>query len=296
MCQWRSRCGVLDDNSDYKDDEGEIVSESTSFPTAGTTYYTNTYWSHWYTANGPYWGYDSGGGTVEFDENLSSTSCPIICDKYDTHCCNTNVNWNLNRSYPSNPQGLTGEPAEPAFSSLEAIGNAPQEGRSYQVAFGDTASEVTLRADLSQGLATYARNASVLAGETITGGSSDGVTTFSHPLTWDELSTLEAAGLDVREIELVSAPDNNGLRWTIFMQDGPDRAQQAEGIALDTGVELLGIVSANVTVPNRGTLVRVQNSRDVFLVDLSITDYRRHNPGVVDVGQNDVYWLLAGWE
>jgi hypothetical protein len=34
----------------------------------------------------------------------------------------------------------------------------------------------------------------------------------------------------------------------------------------------------------------------VFLVDLSITDFKRHIPGVTDVTQNDVYWYLAGWD
>lgn len=286
-----------DDNGDARMDEGEIVSESTSFPTANLLYNSSIYWSHWYTTSaGGGWAYDSGGGTIEFDENLSSRSCPIACDKYDTHdAATTNQNWNLNEPYPPNPQGLSSEPVDPAPASSGPIGSGPPAGRSYRVAFGDSASEVTLRADMSQGLATYARNARLLAAETIRGGGSDGVVTFNHPLSWDELATLEAAGLDVRQVELISEPDEDGLRWTIFMQNEPGRARRADGIALDAGVDLLGIVSVNVTVPNRGTLDRLQNNQDVYLVDLSITDYRRHNPGVMDIGQNDVYWLLAGW-
>lgn len=287
-----------DDNADYKNDEGEIVSESTTFPATGVTYTSSIYWSHWYTAFPPYfyWAYDQDGGTVEFDENLSMTSCPIVCDKYDTHGDNTNVNWNLNKAYPANAQGQAAVESGDQSSALSrSAGKGPPPGRSYRVAFGDDPSEVSLRADLSQGLATYARNARVLAEATIIGGAAEGVATFNYPLTWDELAKLEAAGLVVHGIEVITAPDRDHLRWTIFVENEPDRAQLVDRAAIDEGVEVLGIVAAYVTVPNQGTLDRVQKSKAVYLVDLSITDYHRHNPGVIEVGQNDVYWLLAGW-
>ncbi len=288
-----------DDNSDNREDEGEIVSEAPgTFPTAGTTYNTSIYWSHFYTVGGA-WAYDSDGGTVEFDENLSLPGCPFFCDKWDTHS-GSNVNWGLNKNYTQNfegPQGASSsdqlQPA-PARPSSAGAGRPPA-GRSYRVASIDNPTDVRLEADLSQGLASYARNARLLAEETIASGTSDGVVTFNHPLSWDELATLEAAGLRPHQLELISAPAKDGLRWTVFVQNEAGRAQQADGIAQDAGIVLLGVVSANVTVPNRATLQRLQTSAAVYLVDLSITDYRRHNPGVVDVGQNDVYWDLAGW-
>lgn len=283
-----------DDNGDYRSDEGEIVSERTTFPSAGVTYSATIYWSHWYTGFSYFWAYDPDGGSVEFDENLSTMVCPFPCDKYDTHG-GTNVNWFLNKTYPANPQGLVSVPNDAVSTPPSAIGNGSAAGRSYEVTPGNSPSEVTLHADMSRGLASYARSAQLLAERTITGGSAEGVVTFSHPLSWDEFASVERAGLDVRQIELVSAPDKDGLRWTIFVPNEPGRIQMAEGIAADAGVEVLGIVSANAAVPNQDTLERVQGSNAVYLVDLSITDYRRLNPGVRDVGQNDVYWLLAGW-
>lgn len=81
------------------------------------------------------------------------------------------------------------------------------------------------------------------------------------------------------------------------------RANRAKSIfwtidqnATNADVEVLGVVAAIRTVADARTLDVVQRSAGVYLVDLSTADYARHNPGVVDVRQNDVYWLVAGCE
>jgi hypothetical protein len=43
-------------------------------------------------------------------------------------------------------------------------------------------------------------------------------------------------------------------------------------------------------------LGRLERSEDVYLVDLSVEDYSRNDPRIVDVSQTDVYWLLEGWD
>jgi len=122
------------------------------------------------------------------------------------------------------------------------------------------------------------------------------VVTFSRPISWAKLAELRSRGLAVETIELVSQPDRSGLRWTIGGAFGPGVEDLVAEAATDAGVELLGIVSAEVIVPDAATLRNVQNDAAVFLVDLSVEDFMRNNPGIQDVSQNDVYWSLAGWD
>ena len=126
-------------------------------------------------------------------------------------------------------------------------------------------------------------------------GAGDGVITFSRPITWQELDDLQETGVVVHDIESVTAPDSAGLRWTFAVANEPTSADFVDHASEDIGVDVLGIVSANVTVPDARTLNRLVRSEVVYLVDLSIADFEAANPGI-RATQNDVYWILQGWD
>jgi hypothetical protein len=173
-------------------------------------------------------------------------------------------------------------------------------GRSYFATTNGPADldprDVDLHADLSAGLDAYSRAARGLAVATIRGGAATGIVTFARPFTWVELATIEGLGIEVHDVEAVTKPDAQGLRWTFFGGNEPGMEAHFRAAAAESGVEPLGIVAAVVTVPDAAALERLQRSANVYLVDLSISDYIRHNPDVTDVVQNDVYWNLAGWD
>lgn len=275
-----------DDNGDRKWDESEIVSESASFPAANVGYIARTFWSHSYQGHAGNWLYDPDSGYIEFDENLSVTGCPIVCDKYDTHCCN--INLNINRFYPANPEGSgLVQPSEPTDLGSGAVGNDIDEG---------AAADVRLFADLSSGLDAYAAHARSAARDVIRNGEAVGVVTFSHPIAWDELARLQARSSTVfHELELVSDVDTDGLRWTVGGNVGPGLVDAVSITEREQAVTMLGVIAAIVTVPDAKALAALTDDQSVYLVDLSIAEYERDHPDVETVTQNDVYWILAGW-
>jgi hypothetical protein len=136
----------------------------------------------------------------------------------------------------------------------------------------------------------------VLAEATISAGSAEGVVTFARPITWEELAQIEALGVVVQRVEIVTAPDREGLRWTFSAPNEFPSRQQVQADATQGNVTVLGITSAEVIVPDAEALQGLQDSPLVYLADLSIADFRLHNFGLTDVSQNDLYWQLAGWE
>jgi len=127
-------------------------------------------------------------------------------------------------------------------------------------------------------------------------GPSAGVATFARPISWEELAGLADAGLEVSLVELVSEPASDGQRWTFGGAYDPSLRELVESAAAEEEAGLLGIVAAEVVVPNAAILKAVQRNSAVFLVDLAIADFQRNNQDAVDVSQNDLYWHLAGWE
>lgn len=272
------------------------MSESNSFPAANTQYYSSVRWSHSYThyVNGLHvccW-YDPDGGYIEFVENLSTAGCWFFCDKWDTHCCN--IPLYLDRYYPSNSQFAASAPpeAEPAAQDVASVRVA--EGRSYG-AILTAGGDVHLSAQLDEGLDSYARAARALARTAAEFGPADGVVTFAYPLSWNEFLAFEALGVLVQDVEFVTEPDADDLRVTYAMRRPGAEPGWVEEEASEAKVDVMGIVSANVTVPDVATLGRLEASGYVYLVDLSIADFKRLNPGANDVVQNDVFWFRAGW-
>jgi hypothetical protein len=285
-----------DDDGNHRREENEIVSESTSFPTWGYWYWSKTWFSHAYYYNG--WLWDGGAGTIEFWEALSN-QWPIG-DKYNTVvCCAGAYPF---RSYPALPTPPGASAAPQASQSSLDEGGIPYAAaplaleRGYLVAAGREPGDVRLLADVSGGLNGYAHKAQALARATTASGPAQGVITFARPLQAGDVVRLEALGLVVRQIEAVSTLDGQGLRWTFGGDNERGVWERAQLAFADEGVTFVGVVSAEVTVPDRDVLDRVQGDRDVFLVDLSVEDYLRLHPSAQDVGINDLYWLLAGWD
>lgn len=290
-----------DDNGNQKKEEAEVVSESTTFPTAGTAYSVSVYWSRsWWNNFYPHaWGYDGDGGTVEFVENLSALSC-WGCDKYDTHCCNANLG--MNRTYPAKARPASAAATEPVSETTADDGgtvtmSGVPEGRHYHATTGGGGpNDIHLHADLGRGHGDYARRAAGLAIAEARRGNAEGVITFARPVSWGEIEALAAMGLVVHDVEFVSEPDSTGSRWTFFLPNEPTAPENAASFAEEAEVDILGIVSATATVRDATVLNTISASGLVYLVDLSIAHFKRHNPGVDDVSQNDVYWEVAGWE
>lgn len=286
-----------DDNGDQKDDEAEIVSESNSFPAANTWYYSSVRWSHSYTyyvnGNQVCCRYDPDGGHLEYFENLSTAGCPFVCDKWDTHCCNTSLASDTDTYYPPNAQFAASAPLESAVTkSLASLRVA--NGRPYTATLAADG-DVHLSPQLGGGLISYARATRELARTTSKLGPADGVVTFAYPLTWSEFLAFEALGVSVLDLEFVTEPDADGLRVTYVMTRLGANPEWVDEEASEADVDVMGIVSAKVTVPDLATLERLEASGYAYLVDLSIADYKRLNPGASDVLENDVYWSRAGW-
>jgi len=258
------------------------------------------YWSHWRFSSTSGWYYDPDGGKIEFVENLSTPGCPIFCDKYDTHCCNANLN--MNRDYPPKALSSALSDAELPASPDDSVGNevlssalgAPTGDRKYSVNVTQDG-DAHLVADLDDGLVAYRRAAWGLANRTVAEGPADGVITFTRPLSWQEVTNLEATGVRIDQIEVVSEPDAAGLRWTFAVTNRPSAAAFVEEAAAEAQVRVLGVVSANVTVPSVKVLHQLASHEAVYLVDLSVADFESANPGVEAI-QNDVFWTLQGWD
>lgn len=284
-----------DDNGDDRRDEAEVVSENANFPAANTYYDAFAYFSHSFIRNGS-WTWDSDSGTIGFWESLSNTSCPIFCDKYDTAVCCAAVTPTRNYGTWSHFAAPTADGGGDAPLSPEPIQAAPA-GRKYSVVVGSDPGRVHLTPDLTAGLDSYRRSAELLATAVAnTNRPANGVVTFRRPVSQAVIGRLEAEGLEVTELEGVSAPDGTGLHWSFSVLN----ELRALGLVMQDmkrlGLSPLGISAAKVVVPNAAVLSRIQANPDVYLVDLSVADYEAAVSGNVTAGMNDVYWALAGWE
>lgn len=65
-------------------------------------------------------------------------------------------------------------------------------------------------------------------------------------------------------------------------------------LASESGVNILGVTSAEVVVRNRHSYDVLAADPSVYLLDMGIEQVRRAT-GEVDVVMNDLYWTLAGW-
>lgn len=290
-----------DDPADSRNEEAEVVSESTSFPSSYVWYDTWFRWSHSFVRNGS-WTWDDDGGTIEFYENLSCQCW--FGDKYNTALCcaavtpfKTYPGWNPPSALSAMPESEV-EASEATVQTRDTrVGRPPEVagGRPYTAAAGNDPNDVHLRAEMTGGVHAYAEEARALAASVIERGPSRGVLTFARPVGHEVVAQLEAAGAIVSEIEAVSDQNTDGLRWTYFGVNEPGIWDAIAADADEQGVSVLGIIAAQVEMPDAAVLDAIQSRADVFLVDLAIEDYARRAAGF-DVNMNDVFWKLAGWD
>lgn len=88
----------------------------------------------------------------------------------------------------------------------------------------------------------------------------------------------------------------DGTRWTVGDAYGGSLEPAMAAISAEYGVQFLGIVAAEVVVPDASVLRVIESQPEVWLVDLSIEQVGRSRADLDDIGQNDLYWRLAGWD
>lgn len=293
----------------FRAEEAEIVAEDAgaiTFPQAGITYYTNVYFERWAcNSSQSVCAWDPDSGSASYDESLSELN--IFCD--DKWCTVANQVAHLGtksyayQSWP--PPGSLSAPdatadaaqvqnARPmgAVSPRSAAGDLTLEAFSLEISpEGDS----TIRPDLTMGLDVYAARSRSLALQLVSRGPSRGIITFSRPLDSLELEGLAALGVRFLDLEAVSTPAVDGTRWTAADRDATRLQWAMRDIELEFGVEFLGVVAAEVVVPSPSVLANLQAADEVWLVDLSIEQAGRTHSELIDIGQNDLWWWLAGW-
>lgn len=282
-----------DDNADLKYEEAEITAQGIDFPVANNWYYANLRFSHSYYAFGE-WRYDSGGGTVQFDESLSEQLW-WTGDLWDTtYCCAV---WNNRVSYPSRAAGAVAS-ASPTNVDADLIVQkmaASHKLEAFEAKATSDPGEVRLVPDLSAGLAKYRERTTQLGTALVESGPAHGILTFDRPVQPVNLERLSKRGVMIMSIEAVTSADQHGDRWTVFSANEPGFWTYMQEEAANAKADLLGITAIDVVVPNGRAFESVVNDPSVYLLDLSLEQYERSHPKATDVVMNDVYWHHAGW-
>lgn len=279
--------------------EAEVTSENSLFPTAGTSYYTHFYYMRW-NQQGGNWVWDPDGGTLSYDEQLSSQQ--PIGDKWDAadidRCCaNIRV---INYAYapPPGTSATAGSPelASPDTLDLQAASpTAEAATMATPYTLERAGNQVFARPLAEKGLYEYAAVAHELGGALVAVGPARGIATFSYPLTPADLRELEALGLVIETYEAVSEPTADSTRWTMFNAFTPAAHDEIADFATENTLVIDGIVSATVVVPDRSTLQAAIRSPKVFMIDLAPEQIRRSLGRDIDLEMNDRFWVLAGW-
>lgn len=289
--------------------EAEITSESASFPTAGSYYFGNFYFTHWYWIGGGLgWAWNNASGTYEYGEQLSAQYW-WTSDKWDAATPDYGggaLAFIANHNYPAkarpgsnppasaDPCGYDGGPTLAKTSSSGAPGD-PALGTGFVAVREESSRDVRTVPDLSRGLSHYRVKAHALARSLVATGPGRAIITFAEPVTRADLARLDSSGLTIHSFEAVSTPGDGGLRMTFGDSYGPEAFDLVASLATEEAVEMLGVTSVEATVPNEQALKSVLRDSDVFLVDMSAEQVRRSDPGV-EAGTNDIYWFVAGWE
>ncbi len=190
-------------------------------------------------------------------------------------------------------------PRDPRPDGASAVGHAARPasaslGARISLVRNSDPGEIRVQPDLSQGLDRYAAAARRLGLELVATGRSQGVATFSRPIQLGDLQRLSDLGMSVLQVEAVSTGDGAD-RWTAFAENGPQLDSQLAELFAEVDADMLGIVSATVSVSSTEALAAVTGDADVFLIDLSPEQARRSHPSEHDIVMNDLYWHLAGW-
>lgn len=278
--------------------EGEITSESASFPSANTSYSSRIEFSHWFWYCPPRvscrWAWDPGGGNLAQTAQISRQLCPWPCDKWDADP-DLADRFMGNTSYPYLGQTSASTSFAPEPTPASAPLSGDQRETPYVLVKQKEPGEVRVAPDLSSGLDHYRVQAHALADAVAAAGPSVGVITFARPVQDADLSDLRAIGIAIYSVEAVTAPDD-GLRWTYGAPYSPGVVDALSQAAASEGRTLLGVIAATVQLPSAREYRAAVADERVFLVDVAQEHARRNHPELTDVEQNDMYWILAGWE
>lgn len=296
--------------------EGEITSESSSFPNSTELYFGNYWFTRWYwIGGGTGWAWNNDDGYIDYSEQLSMQYW-WTNDKWDaaspTYDTDALADIPPNQYYPAKARPSVNPPswADPCQYDDEPIDgsaaiasfNEAQEPASvelatgYDVFAGDEVGEVRVKADLSSGVDHFADQARELAHALAGQGSARGKLTFARPVNAGVLAELASLGIVINTAEAVSEPMANGHRLTFGDAYTPEFWDVMSQIAIAEDAEMLGVISADVTVPTMGAYARGSRHDDVFVIDLAAEQVRRSDSQITDVVTNDVYWYLAGWD
>jgi hypothetical protein len=286
--------------------EAEITTESLSFPSSTTaTYHAGLFFTHWwYDGMVSKWIWDPNGGNLSFSEQLSMQIFGAD-DKWNTASpvYGGNAIAQLGViAYPSKPKPSTSPPlsAEPCNwdGGPLSVDEMPADATltSFSVAVtGDEPGEVVVHPDLSGGLPAYANRAHALARALAAHGPVSATVTFMAPLGESDITALAQTGTEVRSVEAVTRQDTQGLHWTFGGAYRPETFQFFDSASADHDLQLLGITSAQIIVPDVATLNRILRLGTVYVLDASAEQVARADHSVRDVQLNDLYWELAGW-
>ena len=278
-----------DDNGNFKFDEAEVTVENLSFPGSTTTeYYAFFEYSHWAPIPRVGWVWDAGGGNIEHDAQLSVRSCGV-CDKYDAAPLTPQVYGNI--AYPSlsPPAGAAVVSAESAPES-SVIATAAEPG--HVTMRVDEDGELTLNPVLRDGLEAYKRLAVAQVKPLLARGPARGVVTFTKPISDADLASFGATGIQLVALKAI-ADGAHGL-VTVGGPAEPGIVDRLVAMATDAGAIYMGVVAAEVVVPDQAAYTAGAAGEHTYLIDLSVEQVRRWRGNNVDVGMNDLYWYFAG--
>ncbi len=168
-----------DDDGDLVYEEAELTANSSTFPTAGTSYNTYLKFSRWFPACNDYFCteyWEAGPGTMRQIGQMSQ----YIWPEWDSVGFTDLVMGQPQYGYKTPPSGAGAQEVA-----------APQAAASV----GTSAADAVLRPDLSRGLDVYAAEARAAGTALLADGQpAQGIATFSRPLSTADLGELQRAG------------------------------------------------------------------------------------------------------
>lgn len=276
-------------------DEAEVTSTSSSFPVVGTWYTTNTRWSHSLDL-GYTWAWDTGAGYIYSYEEISPYS-PWLGDTYNRASGFTDGY--AGYQYYPNKSAPSGVPLSDCGSAMAGAGPvAAQESgvASEDETLGLRSAEALITSEASLSLHYYVAAAEQTSDAVATIGPSRGVVTFERPVEYETVLALIRSGVEVTSMEGVTTAAADGTHYSFFGVPEEAVMAAASGDAAAMNVTVDGITAVVVTVPSEAEYRVLKDHPDVYLVDLSITQFERDHPTVEGVVQDDVYWQLVGWD
>lgn len=293
--------------TETKHEEAEVTATSSSFPTAGTTYYFSARYSHWWGSDpcGP--NGDNGGGNIGHNEHMSQYSF----GEWNTY--NFAYSGTKNVSYPYVCVVGSCPASAPLDSEFEGI--AVSDRPAVSVEKGNRAKEMRVPAgspfrvfddgqgafvdpDLSAGLEEYRRGIHEVGRAFLSGGKrAQAVITFTRPISAQDLAEIAGNEIDILTIEAVGL-DGAGQRFSGGAPYSADVWPQLVEFANETvdGATLDGIVAAEVELAGRSEFDRAAADPRVFVIDLAAAIAMQASRSSEVPSLNDLYWYLAGWE